>query len=581
MNSTPASRPPVSSRGITKSLPGDFKLLLAEVTQYLDQVRTYLTGPSGAINSPNAKVNTDDLHQKLAYISTLALKARNQNFNMERVGPDETDCRHYHGLASVAMMLFRIAELALNVVRQCRHLSRVDFMDPYELDDFFDDIDQGLALIRPALEQRRIKLVIGLCRVEEKLDAHYADRVAQLIQELESGCGSPGDRVTGLMIVHYLERIGDSLLEIGEEILHIFLGENLSFAHYQAVSTIIKDVWGCSDQDLMDTEGFFHSIWSGRSGCRVGVVAPQVGGAPNLRFGGPQERVIFKHGPIVKLEKEKVNLELWGQLWPGLPPVVKDLVVAENGKEATLILEYIPGLTLKNKFQTSTDDDPLKNLNGVLHLMGDIWQETKVEEKCPSNFVQQAQKRLGPVRSLYPELIDFQGSLGRLEIKPLARLLEEAAWLEKKVMAPFTVRIHGDFNLSNIMLEEGAERYRLIDFYRSRLSDYAQDLTVMIMSILRLSIREYSERQRLCHAAQHVFTFGKSFAAAQNDPTLEARLAFGMARSYLTSARFEPRRSVATRFIGYSRHLWEKLIVYGYEGQPWSEFKLDPRVLHI
>ena len=580
MSSTPANLLPLS-KGATKALPGDFKLLLGEVTQYLDQVRTYLTGHSGGTNSIHGKGNIDDLRHKLAYISTLALKTRNQNFDMERGGAEETDCRHYHGLASVAMMLFRIAELALNVVRQCRHLSRIDFMDSYDLDEFFDSIDQGLTLIRPALEQRRIKLVIRLCRVEEKLDAHYAGRVAQLIQELEEGCGSPGDRATGLMIVHYLERIGDSLLEIGEEILHIFLGENLNFSQYQAVSTIVKEVWGCSDQDLMDTEGFFHSIWSGRSGCRVGIVSPQGGGALNPKVGEAREQIIFKHGPIAKLERERGNLELWGQLWPGLPPMVKDLVPTENKQEATLILEYIPGVTLKSKFQNPQVKDSLDNLIRVLHLMGAIWQETRLEEKCSAAFAQQAQKRLGPVRSLYPELVDFQGVFGGLEIKPLAGLLQEAARLEKKLMAPFTVRIHGDFNLSNIMLEEREGRYRLIDFYRSRLSDYAQDLAVMIMSILRLSLREHSERQRLSHAAQQVFTFAKGFATSQNDPTLEARLAFGLARSYLTSARFEPRRSVATRFIGYSRHLWEKLIIHGHKGQPWSDFKLASKVLYI
>ncbi len=551
--------------GPSKAVRGDLRLLLAEVGQFLAQVRAYLAGPeAGAI---------EDLRHKLAYISTLALWIRNQNYDLETAGADEDGRRLYHGLAAITGRLARISELALNVARQHAHLSRPDFLDDYDLADFFDEIDLGLSLIRPALSQRKIKQAVRLCQLEEKLDARYADRFARLVRELTARPDRAGDLVTTLMVVHYLERIGDILLEIGEELIHIFLGEQLKFSQYQALSKALSVTGGGRPEA-------FQSIWSGRSGCRIGVVGPgdALGGQVGEVAGEP---VIFKHGPAAKLEKERENLETWARLWPGLPPAVRAFVPAEGGGEAALVLEFIRGSTLKDMFLLPDNHAALDELTGALHIMADIWRETRVDGETRAGFVRQAEKRLGPVRALYPELVNFEGALGGLRIRSLADLMAEAAPFERDLPAPFAVRIHGDFNLSNLMRDDARGRYRFIDLYRSRLSDYAQDLSVMILSILRLPLARAAERERLSLAARRVWTFGRDFAASQHDHTLEARLTFGLARSYLTSARFEPRRGTAARFLGYSRHLWEKLMKYGRSGRSWAEFKLDKSALYV
>ncbi len=564
-------RSPAEAAGAPlKILQGDLKLLLAELEQYLDQVRGYLADPSSS--------TMEDLRQKLAYVANLALLVRNQNYDLEKEGVDEAGRRLHHGLAAITGRLHRIGELALNVARQFGHLSQPGFLADYGLDDFFDEIDQGLAMIRPALEQRKIKPVVRLCQVEERLDAHYAERFARLIRELDAGRGRPGDRVTTLMIVHYLERIGDILLEIGEEMIHIFLGENLKFSQYQALSQALKATG--RDTKPMDAPGGFHSIWSGRSGCRIGVVGGdgfldgevgEVGGEP----------VIFKHGPAGTLEKERDSLETWHSLWPGLPPAVRAFVPGEGGAEAALVLEFIPGSTLKDMFLTASGSEARDELTGALNLMAGIWRETRVEEEARAGFVRQAEKRLGPVRTLYPDLVNFKGSVGCLAVPSLADLMGRAATFERDLAAPFTVRIHGDFNLGNIMRDQNKGIYRFIDLHRSRLSDYAQDLSVRILSILRLPLAGAGERDRLARAARLVWTFALDFASANHDQTIEARLTFGLARSYLTSARFEPRRSAAARFLGYSRHLWETLVDYGRSGRPWADFKLDRRALYV
>lgn len=553
-----------------KNLQCDLKLLLAEVDQYLEKVWNYLSDPSESAG--------EDLRHKVAYISSLAVAVRSQNYELEsrpRRDGDQRAPRFLRGLRSIISRLHRISELALNVVRQFGHLSQPDFMEAYELEEFFDEIHRGLHLIRPALEQRKLKLAIRICEVEERLDALYADRFQRLIQEMDQGLGRPGDRVTTLMVVHYLERIGDFMLEIGEELLFILLGENLKYSQYLA----LEAGWKASGRGGQPgvAAGGFHSIWSGRSGCRLGVVRIEgIGQAQG-------EAVFFKHGPVAKLEKERDNLEIWSGLWPGLPPAVRAFVPAGEGQgSAALVLEYIRGRTLRDMFMGQTEAEEVRReLLRALTLMSGLWKETRREEETRAGFARQAEKRLGPVRSLYPDLLNFKGLVGGIRIKSIDSLLDEAGAYERDLPAPFAVRIHGDFNLSNIMRDEASGDFRFIDLYRSRLSDYAQDLSVMILSILRLPLFGVEACDRLSRAANLVWLFARDFAASAQDPTLEARLTFGLARSYLTSARFEPRRAVAARFLGYSRHLWEKLVEYGATGRPWSEFRLDQRALYV
>lgn len=548
-----------------KERQGDAKLLLAELIQHVNQVRAYLLAPSGRAMA--------ELRYKVAYINTLALLARNHNFDLERAEQAELkNKRLFYGLASITSLLHRISELVLNVARQRDHLSEPELLQQYDLDIFFDEITFGLKLIRPALEQRKLKLALHLCRVEQRLDTQYAIRFARLVEELDSHCGRPGDRVTLLMIIHYLERMGDLILEIGEEMIYIFTGQNLKFSQYQALGVGLR-ASGRARRPAAGA-GFVESIWGGRSGCRINVVRPEAADAS----GG--EAVLFKHGPAAKMEEEKRSLESWAALWPGLPPGILAFVPAGPGSEAGLLLEYIHGDSLYEMMMAGNFARGVKELTGALNLMGGLWKETRVDEEARANFVRQAERRMGPLRALYPELVNFQGRFCGLAIDSLNDIMHQAAEVEARLPAPFSVRIHGDFNLSNVMRDERGS-YRLIDLHRSRLSDYAQDLSVMIVSILRLPLREAAAREALAQAARLVWIFAKDFAAANGDPTIETRLAFGLARSYLSSARFEPRRSLAAAYIGYSRYIWRQLIAFSRANSPWGKFKLNKRLLFI
>jgi hypothetical protein len=418
-------------------------------------------------------------------------------------------------------------------------------------------------------------LAVRLGHAEENLDAHYADRFAKIVTELKSGSGRADDLVTTLMIVHYMERIGDMLLEIGEKIIYIIMGEKIKLEQYKALGAGLK----AAGQKLELGRMGFKSIWGGRSVCRLGVV----GNADNDSDGenAKGETVLFKHGPALKLNLEKESLLLWSSLRPGLTPAVKAFIPERARSEAALMLEYIPARNLQAIFMENAPDVAFKGLLNGLNVMAGLWRETKKDIPSQAEFVRQAENRLNEAQSLYPHLIKFHGSIGSMGIPPLKNLLSLLKETEKKVPSAHTMLIHGDFNLSNILYDPAKDKVFMLDLYRSRPSDYVQDVSVMLVSVLRLPVTDPIFRRKLAKAAFMTYDFALDFAKELGDQTYEARLAYGLARSFLTSTRFVLEEKLASVFIARARYLWEKLYLFSETGKPMEEFKLSKEVLRF
>ncbi|MDR1607929.1 MAG: phosphotransferase [Deltaproteobacteria bacterium] len=507
------------------------------------------------------------LYNRVAYITTQVALLQKETLDQvfSKTGPTK-DSLFLQAMSSIASRLDRVADLLLNLDGQARYLSDVGFLNSYELDDFFLEIFHGLGLIHPAIQRRDVSLAVKLGQVEERLDALYADRFARLIKEFASPT-NPENLVTTLMIIHYLERTGDMLLEIGEKIIYFIMGENIKLEQFKALGAGLK----ATGQNLEPGRLDFRSIWGGRSGCRIGVVGSQEGEQP----------VLFKHGPAFKLTMERENLERWALLRPGLTPEVKAFVPRRGGQEAALILEFIPSRTLQAFFLENTHLDALKGLKIAMETMISLWRSTKEDKPAKAEFSRQAESRLSEATTLYPNLMSQFGYLGQLKIPPLEKLLSQAKAFEATLEAPFTARVHGDFNLSNLLYNPTTGRLRLIDMYRSRESDYIQDISVMLVSIIRLPVFGFAKRWQLTQAALEAARLADQFAQEMNDATYEARLAFGLARSFVTSARFIMKEKLASLFVARARYLWEKLIDHGQKSLDWADFRFSREILDV
>ncbi|MDR1577532.1 MAG: phosphotransferase [Deltaproteobacteria bacterium] len=535
------------------------KLLTREVLQVAMEARDILFKKDPS--------KSRGLYNRVAYVNTQVALVQKETMDMvfTRTSPAK-DSLFLQAMSSIASRLDRIADLLLNLDGQAGYLVDVGFLKHYRLEDFFQEIFRGLELIHPAIEKRDVGLAVKLGQVEERLDALYADRFARLIGEFSNG-GGPENLVTTLMIIHYLERAGDMLLEIGEKIIYFIMGENIKLEQFKALGAGLK----ATGQNLEPGRLDFRSIWGGRSGCRIGVVGTQEGEKP----------VLFKHGPAFKLTMERENLERWATLRPGLTPQVKAFVPHREGQEAALILEFIPSRTLQAFFLENTPLEALTGLKLAMETMIGLWRSTKEDKPTQAGFSRQAESRLSEATTLYPQLMSQYGALGQLNIPPLEKLLNQAKTYEASLKAPFTVRIHGDFNLSNLLYNPTTSRLHFIDLYRSRESDYIQDISVMLVSIIRLPVFSVPRRWQLTQAALETARLADQFAHEMGDREYEARLAFGLARSFVTSTRFIMKEQLAALFVARARYLWDKLVGHGQKGLDWASFKFSREILNV
>ena len=139
-------------------------------------------------------------------------------------------------------------------------------------------------------------------------------------------------------------------------------------------------------------------------------------------------------------------------------------------------------------------------------------------------------------------------------------LLKKAKTAEAKVKPPFSVYIHGDFNVDNIIYDPMEKRINFIDLHRSSYMDYIQDVSVFMVSNYRLQILEARSRERILSVARRFHRFAAKFARDAGDDTFEYRLAFGLARSFATSTRFVLDKSLARAMYLRARYLIERAI---------------------
>ena len=103
--------------------------------------------------------------------------------------------------------------------------------------------------------------------------------------------------------------------------------------------------------------------------------------------------------------------------------------------------------------------------------------------------MRQLSKRLEEVYTIHPEFRQDDCHIcGKSIVPSFGELLKQAHHLEAGIRAPFSVYIHGDFNVDNIIYDPLEKKINFIDLHRSRYMDYVQDVSVFMVSNYRLQI---------------------------------------------------------------------------------------------
>lgn len=446
------------------------------------------------------------------YVDNLKNTLENKSyFNIHR--QEERQMNFYRAVITIASNLERCADFFESIALQMEHVKDPANFTDFNLKRYYRVIYRAIDAIYPALTEHNLDLAQKICDYEETLDDYYKESHNQIKAALKQR-GKVGDMLVLLDIVRYLERAGDSLLNIGEAIFDIHVGEKMGIVQFKNLRKGLESQNVDISTELIE----FTPIMNTRSGCRVAkiTVPGQVGRAP----------IFYKEGMKEKVKEDIAGLKFWQERFPGKTPRI--LWDSTRKDHTTLLLEYIDGDDLMAIMLK-----PRADLNTALQLLSQnasrIWLKARQEKTQKPDFVNQLTRRRSDVQSVHSSLFD---------IAHLDDMLSRAKKIEKQLKVPFTTLIHGDFNADNILFQMQQQKVYYVDVHRSQFGDYVQDVSVFLVSNIRIPIFSPDVRARLNTANIAMYDCGSKFAGREKDLWFDARLALGLFRSLITSTRF-------------------------------------------
>ncbi|MBF0275373.1 MAG: phosphate uptake regulator PhoU [Nitrospinae bacterium] len=542
-----------------KGIEKNFNFLLIDVIKQVEDTLKVLHNPTGRLIK---KVSSrDDYIDNLK--SVIGHKCFSSNMN-RKVRKKEVDV--IQAIHIITNNLERIADHSVNIVSQVSYLNNNEFVKKYDFQEMLDHVISSLKTLTSALKSMDISIALRICKSEFLLDDIFKTNFKIIIEELKKG-EETENLVTTLFILRYIERMGDCLLNIGEALISAVLGEKLKIADFHALEDSMKNENKNINMDMEQIT--IEAITETKSGCKIKKIKrndlDQVDGG-----------VIFKDGNPEKLVKEKEKLELWEEISPGLPP--KIFSYKNHGDYASILLEYLTGITFQNIVIDSNKQFLEESFEALKETNIAIWEKTMTNTPSNPGFINQLKSRLDDIYRVHPEFEDSEKQIGSLKTRSFRELVDICEPFEEELSCPFSVLIHGDFNIDNIIYDHEKEVLHYIDLNRSCQQDYVQDISVFLVSNFRLPIFLPRIRDVINDVVRKYFLFVKRFAKKHNDTTLEARLAFGLVRSFTTSTRFEFNADFASAMYLRANYLLERL--YEHHGKPWEEFSLPDTLLN-
>ncbi len=520
-----------------EGLEENFRFLILEVQNQIKATFEFLLAPT-----PDTY---DKIFSKDDYIDNLKNVIENKCFttlNQTKLSPEQM--KHLRAVHVISINLERIGDYCVNIAKQMGYLSTPRFLDNFDYKDSFLKIHDTISEILPVLQKANLTGALAICRMEDDLDSMYKENFDKIMIHLRIG-RNVEDHITSLFIIRYMERMGDSLLNIGEALLFVIIGERIKIQQFRALQRNLNT----SGLQGEVTEVDFQGIWGSRSGCRIARVEEKK---------SPQARdSIFKEGNLRKIRQEKINLECWNEIYPGLAPKV--FSYQEDEENASLLTEFLSGCTLDEAIFNPEQEILQNSLFVFEQTVQDIWERTLRRHSLPTNMMRQVGDRMSSVLRVHPKLMRPEKEINSLRVPSASQLIKGCMDIENDYPAPFSVFIHGDFNINNIIYNHPDQRIHYIDLHRSQHADYIQDVSVFLVSNFRLPAFDRQSRLRINETIQSFYRFVRGFAMAQGDTTFDVRLTLGVARSFYTSTRFELNREFAHAMYNRSLYLMERL----------------------
>lgn len=541
---------------LDEELKRQFRFLVLEVIKQMGSAARHL--------DVGGDVDVEKLSSRDDYIDHLRTLIENKCYAVlrqdRRISKSTVD--FLRATTTITSNLERIADHAISMVTHGQGIEP-ELMASIDFGPFLDVIFTSLQQVVNAYEQVDTAAAVRVADAELELDELYLDRYTGIVAELQKGGEHATDLIAALMIFHYLERIGDSLQNIGEAIISAEVGERIKMRAYRELTGSLE----LDASEPWQPGVSFEGVWGTRSGAQIG----RVHAAELEETGG---RAIFKRGHPSKLRKERAAMDLWSRIAPGLAP---EVIKYQEAERDSMLVEYLSGQTLLEIVLNSRMAEAERVLGRVQETLTKIWLDTKTEEPTRPRFIGQLEKRLEDVYTVHPYFRVDRQEISGLEVRTLEDLLGANRHLDDELVAPFTVFGHGDFNLDNIIYNDETDTVHFIDLHRSDRMDYAQDISVFLVSNFRLPEFRPRRRAALNRVIELQLAFARDFAESQGDTEFDARLALGLVRSFVSSTRFDIRRSFAEEMMRRAQYLLESL--GNVSGSDYSSFRTPGDVL--
>ena len=437
--------------------------------------------------------------------------------------PDGVRLRQFRGAFRVALNLEKLGDYAVNVAEQAIHVSRLSSRAvPFDLAGAARTALAALDEVIESFTDADAEKAKNACHCELELDRRYREALAEALRRLGEANVDPAFIMTNLFVLKFLERIGDSILNIGESTLFLLTGERLKLHQYLHLQALVGRLTQETDAPL-DVQ----QIWGGISGARLGRVAI-----------GQTRPLIWKEGAERKIEAELREMDEWNRLVPGLVPDVKARY--RRDERESFLGQFLEGALLRDVYLARPWSEKVVATRRLLETLREIWVSTSAKEAVVVDYVRQIRERLPDLYAVHPSLArqrEVPTRVFGIAHRAFGELLEAVEDVEARLAPPVAVRIHGDFNTNNIMYASPADRVHFIDVHRSGSGDYAQDIGVFLVSNLRTPIHDDALAAQFTSLNEMVERFAGEFASLVGDGHFHTRLTLSQARSFITSAR--------------------------------------------
>ncbi len=525
---------------LPKSIRDNLRFLCVEVDSQVANLQAFFRTPSAAI--------ARRILDRIGYANNLKMRIHTSCIT------SIADCKKrgnagtlaLRGVEFIATDLERITELCRDCIKQMEYLTDISCMLPKAYGPMLGRVRRGIGLVEPAVKDNDTRLALKIGQIEAKLDSDYNRLLDHYVKALKRKKNTE-DLASALFVAHNVEQMGDALLHISESIISANLGQAVNLERYHALQESVESL--DTDDDFADVQ--IDRIADTRSGSAIsGISASDSKDEAYV--------AIFKDGEKRKLKEEREGVESWHDIYPGLAP--KILSYKKRGQSAALLIEHLPGLTFEQILLHESPELLRETLDQLGKTLKSVWRETQTKQPVSAEFMRQLEKRLGDVYKIHPEFEQGASGICGLGIRSFDTLVKQADKYEKRLEAPFSVYIHGDFNVDNIIYDPLEQKINFIDLHRSCYMDYVQDVSVFMVSNYRLQILDAPLRRRIMKLAKDFYGVGRRFADKSGDETFELRLALGLARSFATSTRFILDKSLARSMFLRARYLIERVL---------------------